>query len=231
MESVASTENVSARSARSRATRRKNGASTVRTVNPYREASTRKWHTSSFSVADVAMTSEPRPVVIRKNTSHTLTLRSCSSLATSANSRMFEGMTVVLICIVNPSSRRRVMALIVESKCPSIPRTASWVNGDAPSRLSDALLTPTSRSDWSVESARRGVTDGAIATGTFTDCAYEASSTMSSRIRQSPPVRIRIGRGAPIEASESMSPRPSFVLSSPGAPTSCALARQWKHAS
>jgi len=50
---------------------------------------------------------------------------------------------------------------------------------------------------------------------------------MSSRIRQSPPVRIRIGRGLPIEANESMSPRPSFVLNSSAAPTNCALARQW----
>jgi len=76
--------------ARSRATRRKNGASTVRTVNPYREASTRKLHTSSFSRAEVAVTSEPRPVVMRKKTSHTFTRNSCSNLATSASSRTLE---------------------------------------------------------------------------------------------------------------------------------------------
>src|SRR5664279_1466978 len=53
---------------RSRATLRKKGASTVRTVNPYRDASTRKWQISSFSAAVDASMPVPRPVVIRKNT-------------------------------------------------------------------------------------------------------------------------------------------------------------------
>ena len=54
---------------RSATTRRKNGASTVRTTNPYWEASARKWHTSSFSSGASSPSTRPRPTWTRKNSS------------------------------------------------------------------------------------------------------------------------------------------------------------------
>ncbi len=70
-----------------------------------------------------------------------------------------------------------------------------------------------------------------MATGTPEACAYAVRTARSGRCRQSPPVRIRTGAGRPAPASSSMIALPSSVVSSSGAGSRCATARQCTHAS
>ena len=185
---------------------------------------------SSFSAAVVSWTSTPRPVEMRKNTSHMATPSVSIRMAMSASSSWFGPITVVLTWTTKPWRCSCPIAARVASKCPEIPRIASWVAAVAPSRLSEAVFTPWRRREPRTASVSAGVTEGATATGTPTCSACATSSMMSLRFRQSPPVRIRIGRGRPTRASSSISARPSSVESSSAPGSSWAQARQWRQA-
>src|SRR5450759_1414966 len=87
--------------------------------------------------------------------------------------------TVVLICTVKPCALSSRMASIVSEKWPSTPRMLSCVPALAPSRLSEAVFTPTARSRARISGVSRAVTEGAIATGTERACAWVARSTIS----------------------------------------------------
>src|SRR3990170_223771 len=99
----------------------------------------------------------------------------------------------------------------------------SCVPGAAPSRLTEATFTPSSRSSDNRSSVSSGVTLGARATGTPQSRARATSTARSRRMSTSPPVSTRTGEGLPNAGSDSTSARPSSVESSPGTGTACGL--------
>jgi hypothetical protein len=122
-------------------------------------------------------------------------------------------MTVVLTCRVSPATTIRRMASSVASKWPGTPRTPSWTAAVAPSRLIDTVETPLAAMRSMIDGVNRGVTDGDNATGTPRSRAWATSSNRSGRLRQSPPVRTRIGYGRPKPATWSIRSSPSAVSS------------------
>ena len=121
---------------------------------------------------------------------------------------------------------------MVSPKCPGTPRMPSCVAAVAPSRLSETLFTPRSRSR--LEGARSSVSRSRWAPGppaARPGGPRATSSTRSARPITSPPVMTSTGGRAPNPASCRMSWHPSLVVSSPGEGSGIASARQCRQAS
>ena len=144
--------------------------------------------------------------------------------------------TSVFTCTGSPASAAVSRASSVASKVPGTMRTPSCSAASEPSRDSEMAWMPISFIQKIFSRVSSGVTAGASETPIPRTWACAISSARSGRRSGSPPVITTCGNASPAAGS----PKPvmssstaiaSAVVSSPGAASGMAVARQWRQAS